>query len=59
MLIVVDLCQANYQTLSIAKNAWQEKKSGQNVNLLDIKIIDWMTDAKNVINYALSHQIKR
>ena len=58
MLIDVDLCQPNYQTVMIiyhefmiknAKNAWQEKKLGRNVNLLDTKIIDWITDAKNAI----------
>ena len=62
-MIAVDVCQANYETLLIiyqefmikyAKTARQEKKSGRNVNSLDIKIIDCITDAKNAINYALS-----
>ena len=57
-MIDVDLYQPNYQTLMIiyhefmiknVKNAWQEKKLGRNVYLLDTKIIDWITDAKNVI----------
>ena len=45
--------------IKYAKNARQEKKSGRNVNSLDIKIIDCITDAENAINYALSHQIKQ
>ena len=40
--------------IKYAKNEQQEKKSGRNVNSLDIKIIDCITDAKNAINYALS-----
>ena len=48
-IIVVDLCKVNYQTLQITyqkliikivKNVWKEKKLGQNVNLLVLKIID-------------------
>ena len=48
-VILVDSCEVNYQTLlitclklimKIAKHAWREKISNQNVNLLDLKIID-------------------
>ena len=47
--IVVDSCEANYQTLlitclkliiKIVKHAWREKISNENVILLDLKIID-------------------
>ena len=47
--IVVDSCEANYQTLlitclkliiKIVKHAWREKISNQNVSLLGLKIID-------------------
>ena len=48
-VILVDSCEVNYQTLlitclklimKIAKHAWREKISNQNVNLLGLKIID-------------------
>ena len=56
LLIAADLWKVNYQTLlitnlkltiRIAKNEWREKISNQNVMLLGLKIIDWITDAKN------------
>ena len=55
-MIATDLCQLHYQILSItyqefmiknAKNAWKEKKLGWIVNLLDLKTVDWIIDAKN------------
>ena len=36
------------------KNAWKEKKLGQIVNLLDLKMVDWTISAKNAKNHALS-----
>ena len=63
LLIVVDLCQVNYQILlitclkliiKIARHAWKEKILNQNVNLLDLKIIDEITDANNAIENLLN-----
>ena len=34
-------------TIRIAKHAWREKISNQNVILLSLKIIDWIKDVKN------------
>ena len=54
-MIVVDSCRVNYQvflitylkwTIRIAKHAWREKGSDQNVSLLGLKIIDWITEIK-------------
>ena len=68
LLIAIHLWQANYQILLItcheslmknAQNAWEEKKLGRNRNLLDLKIIDWIIDAKNPINHVLSCQMKQ
>ena len=36
------------------KNAWKEKKLGWIANLLDLKMVDWIIDAKNVKNNTLS-----
>ena len=61
-MIVIDLCKANYKTLLItyleltirnANHAWK-KKSNQYVNLLGLKIIDWITNAKNVKKFTMS-----
>ena len=61
--MLVDSREVNYQTLlitclklimKIAKHAWREKTSNQNVSLLGLKIIDWITDAKNAREYLLS-----
>ena len=49
LLIAIDLCKVNYQTLLItylkltkktAKHVWKGKKSNQNAILLGLKIID-------------------
>ena len=40
------------------KNAWKEKKLGQNADLLDLEMIDYITDAKNAIKYVQRHQKK-
>ena len=49
LLIAIDLCQLNYQIFLITyqefmiknvKNAWKEKKLGEIVNLLDLKMVD-------------------
>ena len=40
------------------KNAWKEKKLGQNVDLLDLEMIDYVTDAKNAIKHVQRRQKK-
>ena len=43
LLTLLDLCKKNYQTLLItylARHAWREKRSDENVSLLDLKMID-------------------
>ena len=59
----IDTCRFihsyNYQSLliiclkltiiKIAKHVWREKRSNQNVILLNLKIIDWITDAKKIM----------
>ena len=37
-----------------AKHAEREKMLNQNVNSLGLKVIDWITDAKNAMEYLLS-----
>ena len=63
LLIAIDLSQANYQTLLItyqksaiknANHAWKRKKLGWNVNLLNLKMADWIANAKNVEKNAKS-----
>ena len=63
LFIHVDSCQVNYQvflitclklTIRIAKHAWREKRSSQNMILLGLKIIDWITDVNNAMEYLLS-----
>ena len=50
-MIAIDLCKVNYQTFLITylkltkENVWNAR---ENVNLLDLKMIDYITDAKNV-----------
>ena len=50
-MIATDSCKVNYQPLLITylkltkKNDWNAR---ENVNLLDLKMIDYITDAKNV-----------
>ena len=34
-----------------ARNAWKEKKLGWIVNLLDLKMVDWIINAKNAKNH--------
>ena len=64
-MIAIDLCKANYETWLITylevtirnpNHAWKEKKKNTNQNaiLLGLKIIDWITDAKNVEENAPS-----
>ena len=57
-MIALDLCKPHYQNLFIiylkfikkdAKDAWKEKKSGQNAIILGLKIINYTTNVKNVI----------
>ena len=40
--------------IKIAKYAEREKMLNQNVNLLGLKVIDWITDAKSAMEYLLS-----
>ena len=56
-MIAVDLCQANYQTLSIiyltftaksVEGVKKERKSSQYTILQDLKIINYTTSATNV-----------
>ena len=60
-MIVLDLCQLYYQTLLIiylkltkknAKHAWMEKILNQNVISLDIKIVIYVSNIKNVKEYG-------
>ena len=47
----MDLCKVNYQTLLITYLKLTKKdaqNARENVNLLDLKIIDYITDARNV-----------
>ena len=66
LLITIDLFHANYEILLItyqeftirnAKNA--QKKLKSNVNLLDLKIIDYITNVENAINHTLSYKMKQ
>ena len=61
--MAADLCQLHYQILSVAyqevmiknaRNVWQEKKLGWIVNLLDLKLVNWIINAKNAKNHTLS-----
>ena len=65
-MILVDLCQVNYQILliiclkliiQIAKHVWEEKMSNQNVSLLELKMIDYIISAKNVKEDVVSQNI--
>ena len=58
--IDIDSCQVNYQILlitclkliiKIARYTWKEKILNQHANLLDLKIKDWIKDAKNEIEH--------
>ena len=61
-MIARDLCKVSYQTLLITyleltiKNAWNAwiKKLIQNVNLSDLKMIDYIKNAKNLEKDVLS-----
>ena len=47
----MDLCKVNYQTLLITSLKLTKKDAQnvrENVNLLDLKMIDYITDARNV-----------
>ena len=35
-------------------NAWKEKKLGWIVNLLDLKMVDWIINENNAKNHTLS-----
>ena len=57
LLLALDLCRPHYQVLLItylkfikrnAKDAWKEKKSNQYAILLGLKIMNYITNAKNV-----------
>ena len=45
-----------YQKFMIknARHAWKEKILSWIVNLLDLKMVDWIKNAKNAINHILS-----
>ena len=64
LLIVLDLIQLYFQVLLItclkltkknAKHAWMEKILNQDVILLDLKIIIYITNAKNAEKYGWNH----
>ena len=38
----------------VAKHAEREKMLNQNVNSLGLRVIDWIADAKNAMEYLLS-----
>ena len=40
-----------------AKHAWAEIWSGQNVVLLDLKIVGWIIDVKNAMEYLISQSM--
>ena len=65
-MILVDSCKVNYKSLlmiclklkiKIAKLACKEKMLNQNLNLLDLKMIDWIKDAKNAREHLLSQEM--
>ena len=45
---------STYDYHFVVKNAWKEKKLGWIANLLDLKMIGWLIDAKNVKNHTQS-----
>ena len=50
-MIAIDLCKVNYQTLLITYLKLTNENvqnARENVNLLDLKMIDYTTDAKNI-----------
>ena len=49
-MIAIDLCQVNYKTLLVTYLSGMQKKekSSRNVDLLDLKMIDYIAGAKNV-----------
>ena len=40
--------------IKIAKNTWKEKILDKNVNLLDLEIIDSITNVKNAMKHLLN-----
>ena len=59
-MIAIDLRKVNYQTLLITYLKLTNKNvqnARENVHLLDLKMIDYNADAKNVKKYVLSQKM--
>ena len=56
----MDLCKVNYRTLLITYLKLRKtnvRNARENVNLSDLKMIDYVTDSKNVNKHVLSQKI--
>ena len=56
----IDLYKVNYQTLLtnyLKLRKINARNARENVNLLDLKMIDYVTDAKNVKKHVLSQKM--
>ena len=56
----MDLCKVNYRTLLITYLKLRKtnvRNARENVNLSDLKMIDYVTDSKNVKKHVLNQKI--
>ena len=56
----MDLCKISYQTLLITYLKLRKKNVGnarENVNLSELKMVDYLTDSKNVKRHVLSQKM--
>ena len=58
--MAMDLCKISYQTLLITYLKLRKKNVGnarENVNLSELKMVDYLTDSKNVKRHVLSQKM--